>query len=221
MSNDETATPTEPDTDSGADTAVEMTKVVESESAVDTEPQAAKVDREATESWWTGRSATVTARVGVAAVVCASLTTSVVLFVQNQHSNNLLRAQEQAREAACHYGPILADYDSKNLDTYFKAVLDGAVGDWKKQFESTSTELREVLTQGEVTSEVTDTQCAIRTADEDSAEAIVVIRQTITSLGTGHKPKPGQLAMVLSLRNDNGSWLVEKVNSPTPPTQAQ
>ncbi|MFE1593009.1 hypothetical protein [Nocardia sp. NPDC058705] len=222
MSNDETDTPNESATDSGAttaDTAVEMTKVVESESAVDAEPTAAK--DEAIVSWWHGRSATVAARVGVAAVVCASLATSVVMFVQNQHSNNLLRAQEQAREAACHYGPVLADYDSKNLDTYFKAVLDGAVGDWKKQFESTSTELREVLTQGEVTSQVTDTQCAIRTADEDSAEAIVVIRQTITSLGTGHKPKPGQLAMVLSLRNDNGSWLVEKVNSPTPPTQAQ
>ncbi|MGY0498597.1 hypothetical protein ACWZHB_08890 [Nocardia sp. FBN12] len=173
------------------------------------------------DSWLRGRTAAVAARVGVAAVLCASLATSMVLFVQNQHNKDLMRAQEQAREAACQYGPVLADYDSKNLDTYFKGVLDGATGDWKKQFESTSTELREVLTQGEVTSAVTDTQCAIRTADEDSAEAIVVIRQTITSLGTQHKPKPGQLSMVLSLRNDDGRWLVEKVNSPTPPAQAQ
>ncbi|MFC9660634.1 hypothetical protein ACFVJ5_10370 [Nocardia sp. NPDC127606] len=184
--------------------------------AADTTPTA---DRE--KSWWRGRTGSLAARVGVAAVLCASLATSVVFYVQNQDSKDLLRAQEQARAAACQYGPVLADYDSKNLDTYFKGVLDGSTGDWKKQFESTSAELREVLTQGEVTSEVTDTQCAIRTADEDAAEAIVVIRQTITSLGTQHKPKPGQLSMVLSLRNDDGRWLVEKVNSPTPPVQAQ
>ncbi|MFD3745321.1 hypothetical protein [Nocardia sp. NPDC058633] len=185
------------------------------------------VDKPATDaaqaptSRWRGRPAAAATRAGVALLLCASLATSVVLFVQNQHNKDLLRAHEQAREAACHYGPVLADYDSKELDTYFDAVLDGSTGDWKKQFESTSAELREVLTQGEVISQVTDTQCAIRTADEDSAEAIVVIRQTITSLGTQHKPKPGQLSMVLSLRDDNGRWLVEKVNSPTPTAPAQ
>lgn len=216
MSNDEKEL-TEPSTDdvaSTADPATETTPAAEPAAE-----SAATADRGA--SWLRGRTAAVAARAGVAVVLCASLATSVVLFVQNQHNKDLMQAQEQAREAACHYGPVLADYDSKHLDTYFKGVLDGATGDWKKQFESTSTELREVLTQGEVTSEVTDTQCAIRTADEDSAEAIVVIRQTITSLGTQHKPKPGQLSMVLSLRNDDGRWLVEKVNSPTPPAQAQ
>lgn len=159
-------------------------------------------------------------RGAVAILLGASLATSVFLFFESQESRDLLAAQQQAREAACRYGPVLADYDSKKLDPYFAAVLDGATGDWKKQFDSTSTELREALTQGEVVSKVTDTQCAIRTADEESAEAIVVIGQTISSLGTEHKPKPGQLSMVLRLHNDDGRWLVEKVNSPltTAPT---
>ncbi|MEV6218398.1 hypothetical protein [Nocardia sp. NPDC051833] len=159
---------------------------------------------------------------GAAAVLLgASLAASVFLFFENQNTKDLLAAQQQAREAACHYGPVLADYDSKKLDAYFAAVLDGSTGDWKKQFEATSGELREVLTQGEVTSKVTDTQCAIRTGDEESAEAIVVIGQTISSLGTEHKPKPGQLSMVLRLHNDNGRWLVEKVNSPLTTAPAQ
>ncbi|MBC7301454.1 MAG: hypothetical protein H5T78_10915 [Nocardia sp.] len=209
---------TEPVTDSGATIADPAPAATPATEPAATE-SAGAADR--ADSWLRGRTGAVAARVGVAAVLCASLATSVVFFVQNQHSKDLLRAQEQARAAACEYGPVLADYDSKNLDAYFKAVLDGSTGDWSKQFESTSAELREVLTQGEVTSEVTDTQCAIRTADEDSAEAIVVIRQTISSLGTQHKPRPGQLSMVLGLRYDGGRWLVEKVNSPTPPTQAQ
>ncbi|MFI5501204.1 hypothetical protein ACIA5E_19270 [Nocardia asteroides] len=159
-------------------------------------------------------------RGAVAILLGASLATSVFLFFESRESRDLLSAQQQAREAACRYGPVLADYDSKKLDPYFAAVLDGATGDWKKQFDSTSTELREALTQGEVVSKVTDTQCAIRTGDQESAEAIVVIGQTISSLGTEHKPKPGQLSMVLRLHNDDGRWLVEKVNSPltTAPT---
>ncbi|MEV6061667.1 hypothetical protein ACIGO9_15465 [Nocardia asteroides] len=176
-------------------------------------------------SGWTRRLRAVNRRQlglrgAVAILLGASLATSVFLFFENRESRDLLAAQQQAREAACRYGPVLADYDSKKLDPYFAAVLDGATGDWKKQFDSTSTELREALAQGEVVSKVTDTQCAIRTGDEESAEAIVVIGQTISSLGTEHKPKPGQLSMVLRLHNDDGRWLVEKVTSPltTAPT---
>ncbi|PKV98410.1 hypothetical protein [Nocardia fluminea] len=164
--------------------------------------------------WWAMDRKTLGLRGAAAIVLGASVATSVFLFVENKNSTDLLDAQQQAREAACRYAPALADYDSKNLDTYFKAVLDGATGDWKKQFESTSTELRDALTQGEVVSKVTDAQCALRSGDENSAEAIVVIGTTIASLGTEQKPKPSQLSMVFDLRNDDGRWLVEKVNSP-------
>jgi Mce-associated membrane protein len=138
-------------------------------------------------------------------------------FVQNKNNEDLLEAQDQARTAACRYAPVLANYDAKDLDAYFAAVLDGATGDWKKQFDSTSRELREVLTQGEVVSKTNDVQCAIRTADESSAEAIVVIGQSITSLGTQGKPAPGQLSMVLRLEKSGDRWLVNKVNSPLAP----
>ncbi|MFD6269270.1 hypothetical protein [Nocardia asteroides] len=190
-----------------------------------TEKPTAEPASEPAPAGWTQRLRAVNRRQlglrgAVAILLGASLAASVFLFFESKESKDLLTAQQQAREAACRYAPVLADYDSKNLDTYFAAVLDGATGDWKKQFDSTSTELREVLSQGEVVSKVTDTQCAIRTGDEESAEAIVVIGQTISSLGTEHKPKPGQLSMVLRLHNDDGRWLVEKVNSPltTAPT---
>lgn len=171
--------------------------------------------------WWAVDRRTLGLRGAVAVVLGASVATSVFLFVENKDSKDLLAAQQQAREAACRYGPVLADYDSKSLDTYFAAVLDGATGDWKKQFEATSTELRDALTQGEVVSKTTDTQCALRGGDESSAEAIVVIGTTISSLGTEHKAKPGQLSMVFSLRHDDDRWLVEKVNSPLPAVPAQ
>ncbi|MFI9401535.1 hypothetical protein [Nocardia sp. NPDC052316] len=166
-----------------------------------------------------GRVGKLALGVAAAVLLCAAVTSSVVFYVQNNGNKATLAANADARAAACAYAPILADYDAKKLDAYFAAVLDGATGDWKKQFDSTSQELREVLTQGEVVSKVNDVQCAIKTGDEHSAEAIVVIGQTITSMGTQGKPAPGQLSMVMRLEKVDGRWLVNKVNSPLAPPQ--
>ncbi|WP_378734169.1 hypothetical protein [Nocardia brasiliensis] len=166
-----------------------------------------------------GRAGVIAVRAAVAVLLCAAVASSVVFFLQNKGNKAVLDANADARTAACEYAPVLADYDAKNLDAYFTAVLDGATGDWKKQFDSTSKELREVLTQGEVVSKVNDVQCAIKTGDESSAEAIVVIGQTITSMGTQGKPAPGQLSMVMRLAKVDGRWLVNKVNSPLAPPQ--
>ncbi|MBL1075541.1 hypothetical protein JK358_14165 [Nocardia sp. 2] len=161
-----------------------------------------------------GGRAKVAVRAAAAAIVGAAVASSVYFFVQNQHSTELIDAREEARTAACTYAPLLATYDAKNLDAYFTAVLEGATGDWRTQFDSTSRDLREVLTQGQVVSQATDVQCGIRTADATSAEAIVVIGQTITSLGTQNKPSPGQLSMVMRLEKQGDRWLVNRVNSP-------
>lgn len=167
-----------------------------------------------------GRTGRLALQVATAVLLCAAVASTVFFYVQNKGNKATIDANADARAAACKYAPILADYDAKKLDDYFAAVLDGATGDWKKQFDSTSKELREVLTQGEVVSKVNDVQCAIKTGDESSAEAIVVIGQTITSMGTQGKPAPGQLSMVMRLEKVGDRWLVNKVNSPlAPPPQ--
>ncbi|MET7771446.1 hypothetical protein [Nocardia sp. NPDC005366] len=168
-----------------------------------------------------GKKGAVAVRTAAALLLGASLASSVYFFLQDRASDGLLAAHEQARAAACKYAPVLADYDAKNLDSYFAAVLAGATGDWKKQFDDTSRELKEVLSQGEVVSKANDVQCAIKSGDETSAEAIVVIGQTITSLGTQGKPAPGQLSMVMRMEKVDGVWLVNKVNSPLAPSPQQ
>ncbi|ATL69723.1 hypothetical protein [Nocardia terpenica] len=157
----------------------------------------------------------------VIVALAALIGSSVYFYLQDRHSRELLDAREEARLAACAYAPVLANYDAKNLDAYFAAVSNGATGDWKKQFESTTGDLRDVLKQGQVNSHVTDTQCAIRSGDARSAEAIVVIGQTITSVGTQGKPEPGQLSMVMWLEKSGNRWLINKLNSPLaqPPQQ--
>ncbi|MFC4372890.1 hypothetical protein ACFO5K_02150 [Nocardia halotolerans] len=155
-----------------------------------------------------------------AALPAAAVTTvaAVAVACSLAVDNHRIRAREQAREAAlaaaCSYAPTLARYDAKDLDTYFAAVLAGATGDWKTEFDATSKDLRDVLVQGQVVSTVGEVTCAIESADETTARAVAVIGQTITSLGTEGAPAPGQLSVNMSLREDAGRWLVSEVSTP-------
>ncbi|MBY8857793.1 hypothetical protein K7711_15005 [Nocardia sp. CA2R105] len=161
-----------------------------------------------------GRAGRIAVSGVVAILFIAAVASSVYFYLQNQHNKTTLTAREQARDTACKYGPVLATYDAKHLDTYFQAVLAGATGDWHKQFDSTSKDLRDVLVKGEVATTVNDVQCAIVSGDATSAQAIVVVGQSITSLGTQGKPEPGQLSISMRLEKDGGRWLVDKVDSP-------
>lgn len=137
--------------------------------------------------------------------------------MQKAQTDALSEARDAAQRAACAYAPTLASYDAANLDTYFAAVLAGATGAWHDEFHATSRDLREVLEQGRVVSTVDSVQCAIESADESAARAVVVIGQTITSAGTAGEPRPGQLAVGLSLRKVGDAWLVDEVSSPALP----
>ncbi|WP_228815157.1 hypothetical protein [Nocardia cyriacigeorgica] len=158
------------------------------------------------------------ARCAVVVLLVAAAASTLYFYLQDRDKDAVLDAQEQARQAACEYAPVLANYDAKNLDPYFRAVLDGATGDWRQQFEATSQELRDVLAQGQVVSAASDVQCAIKSGDQTSAEAIVVIGQTITSLGTQGQPAPGQLSMVMRMEKSGDRWLVNDMNAPLAPS---
>jgi Mce-associated membrane protein len=158
--------------------------------------------------------------VAAAVVLLGTVGVAGYLYVQEQDTSETLAAYEEARQAACRYAPVLANYDAKNLDPYFSAVAAGATGDWKKEFETTTAELREALVAGQVVSTAGDIQCAVKQADTDSAETVVVIGQTITSLGTRGQPAPGQLSMVMRMQKIDGHWLVDQMITPLAPGPA-
>ncbi|MFF2551219.1 hypothetical protein ACFVUS_09460 [Nocardia sp. NPDC058058] len=149
----------------------------------------------------------------------AAIAHDVYTWVRSRHAEDLVEAREAARKTACEYGPVLANYDVEHLDTYFAAVLDHATGDWKREFDSTSKDLRDVLVQGQVKSKSGTVDCAISASDANTAAAVVVIDQSVTSVGTQGQPRRGQLAITLSLVKSGDRWLVDKVSSPLLRTQ--
>ncbi len=149
-----------------------------------------------------------------AVLLVGAIASSVYFYVQYDKKNDALAAQSAARDAACAYAPALVNYEFNNLDPYFANVLDGATGEWKSQFEAKREDLRTVLMQGQVTSKITSTHCAIETGDSDHADAIVVVGQTVTNVGTEGKPQPGQITMVITFDNVDGHWMASKINAP-------
>lgn len=149
-----------------------------------------------------------------ALLLVGSIASSVFFYLQYDEKRDALAAQEAARDAACAYAPALANFDFNNLDPYFAAVLDGATGEWKTQFEAKRDDLRTVLMQGEVKSQITDVRCAIETSDSDHADAIVVIGQSVTNVGTEGKSQPGQITMVITVDKVDGRWMASKINAP-------
>ncbi|GGL36840.1 hypothetical protein [Nocardia jinanensis] len=162
----------------------------------------------------------IAALVAAAVLLLGAVGVAGYLFVQERDKSATLAAYEEARQAACRYAPVLANYDAKNLDPYFSAVTAGATGDWKREFETTTAELREALVAGQVVSAAGDIQCAVKSADETSAETVVVIGQTISSLGTRGQPAPGQLSMVMRMQKIDGNWLVDQMITPLAPSPA-
>lgn len=214
MSEKEVELDKQSDTPGEAVVSASETDAAEPKTAVATEASAAPKRTLTVSVPSFGRTARIGGLVAAALLLLTSIGSSIFLYQRNEHHKDLLAAHESARQAACKYAPVLVTYEAKNLDAYFAAVLDGATGDWRKQFDSTSKDLKEVLTQGEVVAKANDVQCAIRSGDENSAEAIVVIGQTITSLGTKGQAAPGQLSMIMWLERSGDRWLVNKLNSP-------
>ncbi|MFE2955548.1 hypothetical protein [Nocardia tengchongensis] len=147
-------------------------------------------------------------------VAVASTIGAVHYYLRDAESHELDRSREAARRAACEYGTALATYKADDIDAYFGTVLARATGDWKKNFDSTSKDLREVLIQGKVESKAGEVRCAIESGTAHSATAVVIIDQTISSLGTQGQPRRGQLSITLSLEESGDRWLVNKVSSP-------
>ena len=157
----------------------------------------------------------VTSIVAIALLVLLFVAVPLTLLYQRYaDKRDTLAAQEQARAAMCDYAKVLVDYDYTDLDTFFGKVIDGATGDWHTEFETNSAALRDPLVAGQVHSQGNDFQCGIISGDESHAVVVVVITQTITSLGTQNQPQKGQIAVVATMENVDGKWLVSKMDAP-------
>ncbi|MFF2552192.1 hypothetical protein ACFVUS_14395 [Nocardia sp. NPDC058058] len=120
--------------------------------------------------------------------------------------------RDTAQQAACHFMSLMGNYSYTDLDSYFTSVQNDSTDAWRKKFEDTGNTLREVMTSAQVRSTASDMHCGTTSLTADTAEVLVVYKQSITNT-TNPQPTANIISMLISLRAQaDGRWLADDVN---------
>ncbi len=151
---------------------------------------------------------------GLGVALVAAVAAAVFGFVQSSHKQALADAQAAARDAACANATAWTTVDYRNLDAWQNAVLAGAGDTWRDQFKQTIGQVRDLYTQSQLVSHTDAAHCGVSSADENHAEVVVLVEQTVTSLVTDNKAQKTQLPFISTVDKTDGRWTVGKVDMP-------
>jgi Mce-associated membrane protein len=101
--------------------------------------------------------------------------------------------------------------DHQDMDPLIDAVLAGATGDFKEQYESQ----RDTLTREAVRTRATSTAevvaLGVGDQDEDSATVLVAANSTVTNTSTGSEGQVRYYRLRLGLVREDDRWLTSSV----------
>ena len=146
---------------------------------------------------------------GGLAVVLVALLVAIGLVVTQQDDVDagLTAAQQDVAGAARREALAFLTVDHRDMDPLIDAVLDGATGDFAKQYASQ----RETLTSEAVRTEATSTPevvaLGVGDQDEESATVLVAANSTVTNAGTGADGQVRYYRLRLRLVREDDRWL--------------
>jgi Mce-associated membrane protein len=146
---------------------------------------------------------------GGLAVVLVGLLVAIGLVVTRQDDVDagLTAAQQDVGGAARREALAFLTVDHRDMDPLIDAVLDGATGDFAKQYASQ----RETLTSEAVRTEATSTPevvaLGVGDQDEESATVLVAANSTVTNAGTGADGQVRYYRLRLRLVREDDRWL--------------
>lgn len=146
-------------------------------------------------------------------LLVASIATGVWFFMQNRTHENELTARDDAKAAACEFGKAVSNYDSKNLDDYFKNVNSLSTGQWGQFFGGASDALKQAMQSVNARSTLDEIHCAYESGDESKAQVVLIITQVRTN-NVVQQPDMLTVSGVADMEKKDGKWLVANFDSP-------
>ncbi|MCX4096480.1 hypothetical protein [Nocardia sp. alder85J] len=155
------------------------------------------------------------AAVLAAVVLIAAVVTVGLLYRQAQHRQDRLDDRAAATRAACDFGHAFATFSADRIDDYLKLVSDSSTGDWKKQIDDTSAQVKKAVLDKKVNSTAGDVQCGIEAGSDHDAHVLLLINQSFSSAATPDAP-PNTItaAATVEMQKVSGKWLVAKFDTP-------
>ncbi|TJZ57538.1 hypothetical protein FCH28_06950 [Streptomyces piniterrae] len=144
----------------------------------------------------------------VAAVLLVAL--SGYLGVQKYQHHQLDQREQQALAAARQSVLNFTSLDYRHYGRDSKNVLDGATGDFKKQFAEQNKQLTKLVAANKSVSQGQVLEAGIIRADEKSARVLVVGDSKVTNVAAP-KGQARNYRLQLDLVHEGGRWLTSNV----------
>lgn len=151
-----------------------------------------------------GRPSWVVALLGV--VVLTLVVGGAVLFPRWQDARAEQAGYDEVLHAATAEVIAFTTLDYRNIDPSIDRVLDGATGDFKKQFSSSRAQLVALSKQNESVSKGQVLRAGVVSMDADSARVIVVADSSVTNVNAPD-PQPRHYRLALDLVRSGDRWL--------------
>jgi Mce-associated membrane protein len=145
----------------------------------------------------------------LAVALAASLAAGGWLLLERREAHRLESAHDGALAQARESAEALTTYHHERLDEDFAAVQDGAVDPFAEQFEKAGASLRKVLEQYDGTASGKVVRAAVVSGDEDRAEVILFVDQTVTS-AMQKKPRLDRNRIAMTMVHTDDGWKVSE-----------
>ncbi|WP_231995401.1 hypothetical protein [Mycobacterium sp. 1274756.6] len=199
----------EPDAPQAADTAPEAPEASEAAEA-DQSDQAAEARPTGSRSrTWVRRTA-----IGTAAALIVGLGGLSGYLGWQYHSVRVVQAAaEEARQAAEAYAVTLTSIDTRNLDENFDAVLDGATGEFRDIYQTSSAKLRQLLIDHQAAGRGVVLDSAIKSASKDEVQVLLFVDQTVSNTEVPD-PRVDRSRIAMTMQRVDGRWKASEVELP-------
>lgn len=154
------------------------------------------------------RSRALPVGLGVAAVLLAAVCGYLGVQKYQNHQDDVRDQQvlTAARQSALNFTSL----DYRHYDRDSKNVLDGATGEFKKQFEAQMKQLTKLVADNKSVSKGQVLEAGIVKSADSSARVLVVADSRVTNTAAP-KGQARNYRLQLDLKHEGGKWLTSKV----------
>ncbi len=141
------------------------------------------------------------------AATCALLAVAaVVLGFQLRRYAQVEDARQDALRAARQSALNLTSIDNERFDEAVQRVLDGATGDFRREFEDNTESLKKLLADNQVNAQGSVLEAGLVRADKSNATALVVVDSTVRNVATP-AGRVNTYRMQIEVERVDGRWL--------------
>lgn len=150
------------------------------------------------------------ALVGLAALCALLAVAAIVLGVQLRDREATKDTREAALAAARQSAINLTSVEAQQFDTSVQRVLDGATGEFRKEFEENSAKLKDLLAKNEVSADGKVLEAGLVRSDDSNATALVVVDSFVRNVASP-EGRTNTYRMQIEVERVDDRWLTSSL----------